>query len=97
MNRLEISAIIEGRTAIRYTPAGIPVISATLHHQSRQMEAGTVRNVEISLPAVAIGGIAEEIQKLPSNRIYRFEGFIAARSLKSQDPLFHITGLSLIE
>ena len=61
------------------------------------MEAGTVRNVEISLPAVAIGGIAEEIQKLPSNRIYRFEGFIAARSLKSQDPLFHITGLSLIE
>ncbi len=61
------------------------------------MEAGTVRNVEIALPATAIGGIAEEIQKLPSNRIYQFEGFIAARSLKSQDPLFHITGFSLIE
>ena len=56
-----------------------------------------MRNVEMTLPATAIGGIAEELQKLPSNRIYQFEGFIAARSLKSQNPLFHITGFSLIE
>lgn len=61
------------------------------------MEAGTVRNVDITLPAIAIGNIAGEIQKLPSNRIYQFEGFIAAKSLKSQNPLFHITGFSLIE
>lgn len=56
-----------------------------------------MRNVDITLPAIAIGNIAGEIQKLPSNRIYQFEGFIAAKSLKSQNPLFHITGFSLIE
>jgi len=96
-NRLELSASIVERTAVRYTPAGVPVISVTLHHQSRQMEAGTERNVDVTVPAIALGDIAGKIQGMLSNQLYRFEGFIAARSLKSQNLLFHITRFSLIE
>ncbi len=51
----------------------------------------------MSVPAIAIGKIAEKISRLPLDRKYLFEGFISARNIKSPELLFHITGFSLIE
>ncbi len=61
------------------------------------MEAGSVRDVEVAIDAVGIGDIANTLMDVPSDKICNFEGFIAAKSLKNQRPLFHITGFTLIE
>ena len=61
------------------------------------MEAGVARNVEFEIPAIAIGDISESFEKLAIGSFYHFTGFLAARSLKSRNLLFHITGFSSIE
>ena len=40
-------------SALRYTPAGIPVIEFKLDHESEQDEAGTKRQVKAQISAVA--------------------------------------------
>ncbi|WP_341459245.1 primosomal replication protein N [Oxalobacter formigenes] len=85
------------RESIRYTPAGIPVIAARLWHRSQQMESGTNRNVEFEMPAIAIGDISKEFEKLSSDSFYLFKGFMATKSAKSRSLVFHITGISSIE
>ena len=73
------------------------MISARLWHRSWQMEAGKDRNVEFEIPAIVIGDIAEKFEKLASEPFYRFTGFMATKSLKSRNLLFHIPGISSIE
>ena len=96
-NRLALSAEIGDRSDIRYTPAGVQVLSVNLMHQSMQMEADTARRVDVTVPAIAIGKIAEEISRIPLDKKYLFKGFISTKNIKSSALLFHITGFSLIE
>jgi len=78
-NRLAIDATLASRDALRHTPAGVPAIDAVLMHRSEQREAGGSRRVECEIAAVAFGGIAETIAKLPVGTPVRCEGFIARR------------------
>jgi len=78
-NRLAIDATLASRDALRHTPAGVPAIDAVLMHRSKQREAGGSRRVECEIAAVAFGGIAETIAKLPVGTPVRCEGFIARR------------------
>jgi primosomal replication protein N len=64
-NRLAIDATLATRDALRHTPAGVPAIDAVLMHRSEQREAGSARRVECEIAAVAFGGIAETIARLP--------------------------------
>ncbi|MDL2284813.1 primosomal replication protein N [Oxalobacter sp. OttesenSCG-928-P03] len=95
-NRLCLVASIIERDAIRYTPAGIPVITARLQHRSEQTEAETARIVEFEVPAKAIGSIAGRLEKLEPGQIQRFTGFMAAKSQKSKTLVFHITNITSI-
>ncbi|MDB5917381.1 MAG: priB, partial [Massilia sp.] len=38
---------------MRYTPAGVPIVSATLTHSSQQVEAGVPRMTEFEITAFA--------------------------------------------
>jgi primosomal replication protein N len=78
-NRLAIDATLASRDALRYTPAGVPAIDLVLQHRSEQREAGGARRVECEIAAVAFGGIAETIAKLPVGTRVRCEGFLARR------------------
>ena len=49
-------ALIAERDALRYTPAGMPIVNAVLQHRSQQMEAGIARLSEFEIAAVAAGG-----------------------------------------
>ena len=40
MNQLELEASIAERDVLRYTPAGVPIVSAILMHSGQQDEAG---------------------------------------------------------
>ena len=95
-NRLCLVASIIERDAIRYTPAGIPVVTARLQHHSRQPEAESERTVEFEMPATAIGRMAGTLEKLEPGQIRRFTGFMAGKSRKSKSLVFHITDITSV-
>ena len=76
-NHVELTAGIAEQKAIRYTPAGLPVIDLVLEHASSVQEAGTLRQVKATVKAVAIGSLAERIQTQPVGSVWKFSGFLA--------------------
>lgn len=87
-----------GLEAIRYTPAGIPLLSFVLQHTSEQTEAGLKRKVECEVNAVALGNIAGDIAKssIQIGDNIKAKGFLAKRSAKSTQLVFHIEKLEKI-
>ena len=90
MNRLELVASIAEREALRYTPAGVPIVSAKLLHNSRQVEAGTERLVEFEIPAIASGEIAGRFSQTELGVTHHFTGFLTRKSRNSKSLVFHI-------
>jgi len=79
---------------IRYTPAGIPLLSFVLQHASEQVEAGLKRKVECEVNAVALGNLAKQNIQLGAN--IKAKGFLAKRSTKSTQLVLHIEKLEVI-
>ena len=74
---------------LRFTPAGIPVLEFRLRHASMQSEAGGSRRVELDLPAIAFGALAQRLaQDAPEREIVAC-GFLAPRSLRSMQLVLH--------
>ena len=69
---------------LRRTPAGIPVASCVLAHESKQVEAGLVREVSVEVQAVALGDLAAVLAGGGSWDALRATGFLAAKSLRSR-------------
>lgn len=76
---------------LRYTPAGIPLLSVVLRHASEQNEAGMKRKVECEVNAVVLGSLALTGLKLGAQIIA--QGFLAKRSLKSTQLVMHINDI----
>ena len=95
MNQIELTARIAELSPLRYTPAGIPAANLVLEHESEQTEAGNVRQVKLSIRAVAFGAQAEQLAQMDLARNCRFKGFLAsARTNKSI--VFHILELNTL-
>lgn len=62
---------------MRYTPAGLPALDAKLDHESSVEEAGQIRQVRVTVKAVALGVVAERLGILPVGSVWRFTGFLA--------------------
>ena len=92
MNQLHLIASIAERDALRYTPAGIPIVAAKLLHSSTESEAGIARVVEFEIAALAAGGISERFNQADLGGTYQFNGFLARKSRNSRTLVFHITG-----
>jgi primosomal replication protein N len=94
LNSLTLSGVVVGLEAIRYTPAGIPLLSFVLQHTSEQTEAGLKRKVECEVNAVVIGDIAKSSIQIGDH--IKAKGFLAKRSAKSTQLVFHIDKLEKI-
>ncbi len=79
---------------LRYTPAGIPLLSVVLRHASEQVEAGMKRKVECEVNAIALGDLA--LQGLTLGSRIQAIGFLAKRSLKSTQLVMHINHIENI-
>ena len=90
MNRFQLVASISEREVLRYTPAGIPIVSARVQHRSEQIEAGISRLVEMEVAVVAAGEIAGRFAQVDLGATYRFTGFLARKSRNSKSLVFHI-------
>ncbi|SNS28729.1 restart primosome assembly protein PriB [Noviherbaspirillum humi] len=90
MNRLELVACIAERDALRYTPAGIPIVAVKLQHESEQSEAGMQRQVFLDISAIAAGTIAGRLNGAELGKPYRFSGFLARKNRNSKSLVLHI-------
>ena len=85
--------MVIGLEPIRYTPAGLPLLSFVLQHVSEQTETGLKRKVECEVNAVAIGELANSNIQLGSS--LKAKGFLAKRSAKSTQLVLHIQQLNI--
>jgi len=93
LNHLKLTARMIAREAIRYTPAGQPVINYQLQYIGELNEAGIPRKVEMQIAAITIGPMYRTIEAMEVGQLANFEGFLAHRSLRSQALVFHITNI----
>lgn len=96
-NEVCIAGELIERAALRYTPAGVPVVNFTLRHASRQIEAAAPRQVECEIQAVALGEASEFIAAAPLGIGLKVRGFLAAKSLRNRQPVLHVTQIDFLE
>lgn len=96
-NRTDITGSVIAIDAMRYTPAGIPIIELTLSHQSRQPEAGRERMVELELKALAAGDAARRLAQTPLGAQVRLSGFLAHKGKGRVQLVLHIHDFEYID
>ena len=95
-NRFQCIATLAERDVKRYTPAGIPIVSARLLHTSEQVEANIGRQVEFEVAAIAAGTIADLLERAELGEVFRFTGFMARKNRNSKALVFHLTDIETI-
>jgi primosomal replication protein N len=95
LNRLGLTAALVEREAIRYTPAGVPIVGLKLSHQSVQREAGADRTVELEISAIAADRLALRMDRVALGTELRLEGFLAPRRRNVKALVLHITDFEL--
>jgi primosomal replication protein N len=95
-NRLILDATLTERGDLRYTPAGIPALDCMLRHASVQSEAGTERNVECELAAVAFGEPARSLAAIATGSALRCKGFLARRYRTGITVALHVNEFELL-
>lgn len=97
MNQLVLEASVIEREAVRYTPAGVPMVNCLLQHSSQVSEAGTPRQVDLTISAVGAGEVSGAIAACALGQVFRFTGFLALRRRQARTLIFHITELQDIQ
>lgn len=93
MNQFQLVAQVVEREMLRYTPAGIPIVSAKLAHSSQQLEAKVQRLVEFEIATLAVGEISGRFSQLELGQLYHFTGFMARKNRNSKSLIFHLTSI----
>ena len=78
-NTLTLTATLQHKEPLRYSPAGVPILQMRIAHESEQIEAGRPRRVTCEIPAVAIGEVATRLATRQLETEWRFTGFLASR------------------
>jgi primosomal replication protein N len=89
LNQLQLTAQISQVYPLRYTPAGLPAMDVVLAHSSQVTDAGTPRQISLSLKAVAFGANAEALAKASLDAEWGFTGFLGM-SRNGKGVVFHI-------
>ena len=84
MNRLLISGALIQVEPLRYSPAGVPIAEAVVHHRSSQTVATQARQVECELTVQASGELAARLARLPQGTQVQLEGALNRRSVNSR-------------
>jgi primosomal replication protein N len=94
VNQFQFTGTILERDILRYSPAGVPIVSATLAHSSQQVEAGGSRLVEFEILALAAGEISGRFARAELGAALQFTGFMARKNRNSKALVFHIIDFS---
>jgi primosomal replication protein N len=94
MNRWVLTARLEERGALRFTPAGLPALDLGLAHESEVSHEGQRRKVALQVKALAIGTPVDILSRMPLGTQAGFSGFLAP-ARNGRGLLFHITELAV--
>jgi primosomal replication protein N len=96
-NEVALSGQLAAIDALRYTPAGIPLLGFKLVHRSQQSEAGLKRQVECEVSGVAMAEVAVAMSRLEVGRAVRVRGFMNRKNRMSAQLILHATEAQAIE
>jgi primosomal replication protein N len=91
VNQLRIRGKAVAKSALRYTPAGIAVLEASFEHEGSVTEATAERTLAFEFSAIALGAVAQALDREPLGKPMVLEGFIAPRTRRSTRLVMHIT------
>ncbi|MEN9911783.1 MAG: hypothetical protein RI956_227 [Pseudomonadota bacterium] len=94
INHAVLSAVLLQKSVLRYTPAGVAVMTLNLEHNSQVQQANSLRVVQFSIESTALDSIALTSNNLNIGDIYTFEGFWAPAHYRTQRLTFHILALA---
>lgn len=94
-NRFVVDGELVELDGLRYTPAGVARIALKIRHASTQQEAGTPRQIQCEIPALALGAAAQQASSLQLGQRVKAEGFLAQRSLRNTQLVMHIDNITL--
>ena len=90
-NRVVLRARLVELDALRYTPAGVPIVKFRVSHQSLQQEAGAERKVDCELAAVAFETEAKLLAGAQLGTAMSITGFLDRRGRSSRQLVLHAT------
>ena len=96
-NELVLSGAIAAREALRYTPAGLPLLEMRLAHRSEQQEAGETFRAELEVTVLALGEAAVALDRLPLGARISVKGFLARKSRNSRQLVIRTEQFKLID
>jgi primosomal replication protein N len=89
-NEVRLGGTIVAREALRHTPAGVPILTFTLKHESMQVEGAVPRQVGFEIEAMAMGDVAQGMSALQAGQKIRLAGFLGSRSRLSTRVVLHV-------
>jgi primosomal replication protein N len=96
-NEVALSGELATIDALRYTPAGIPILGFKLVHRSQQIEAGLKRQVECEVSGVAMAEVAMAMSRLKAGGAVRVKGFMNRKNQMSAQLILHATEAKAME
>jgi len=90
-NEVALAGELTAIEPLRYTPAGVPLISFKLLHRSQQIEAGLKRQVECEMSGVAMAEAAKAMSGLKIGQAVRVTGFLNRKNRMSAQLILHAT------
>lgn len=87
------AAIVE-RSALRFTPAGLPALDVSLKHESEILQLGEKRKVSVEVRAKAVGVVTEALLAAELGVEHGFEGFVGSQR-NGRGIVFHIQSIEL--
>lgn len=90
MNRLILVACVVEKSALRYTPAGLPALDFSLRHESQVTQNGGARQVSVDIKARALGDITAALNRLELGSTHGFAGFLGSQR-NGKGVVFHVT------
>jgi len=90
-NRIVLRARLIELDALRYTPAGVPIVKFRVSHQSSQQEAGAARKVDCELAAVAFETEAKLLAAAQLGAAMSITGFLDRKGRSSRQVVLHAT------
>lgn len=90
MNEVCLSGVLIQSSALRYTPAGVAVMTIDIDHTSTVMQAGSNRAIAFTLEATALDDAALAVSQLQLGQHYTFKGFWAPAHYRTKRLGFNI-------
>ncbi len=83
------------KSAMRYTPAGLPVLDMLLKHEAEIIQVGQTRRVAFEVKARGIGDITQGLGRLEMGQTHGFAGFLGPQR-NGRGVVFHVTEVDSI-